>query len=67
MQRYNWDMFAAIWILQLANPGSLDRDHVWQLIRELGIREEVTRQLPFTQWLAPEPDGTYSAHQPWLE
>eukprot|EP00959_Pyramimonas_sp_CCMP1952_P200700 4197874-Pyramimonas_sp.AAC.1 len=40
MQRYKWDMFAAIWILQLANPGGLDRDHVWQLIRELGIREE---------------------------
>eukprot|EP00959_Pyramimonas_sp_CCMP1952_P348109 7291296-Pyramimonas_sp.AAC.1 len=27
IQRYKWDMFAAIWILQLANPGSLDRDH----------------------------------------
>eukprot|EP00959_Pyramimonas_sp_CCMP1952_P258643 5406684-Pyramimonas_sp.AAC.1 len=40
IQRYNWDMFAAIWILQLASPGSLGRDHVWQLIRELGIREE---------------------------
>eukprot|EP00959_Pyramimonas_sp_CCMP1952_P041749 873117-Pyramimonas_sp.AAC.1 len=65
--RYNWDLFAAIWILQLADPGNPDRDHVFQLISELGIREETTRQLPFTQWLSPEPDPTYTAHHPWLE
>eukprot|EP00959_Pyramimonas_sp_CCMP1952_P116275 2431079-Pyramimonas_sp.AAC.1 len=44
--RYNWD--AAIWILQLADPSNLDRDRVFQLINELGIKEEATRQLPFT-------------------
>eukprot|EP00959_Pyramimonas_sp_CCMP1952_P431756 9042226-Pyramimonas_sp.AAC.1 len=44
--RYNWDLFAAIWILQLADPSTLDRYHVFQLINEL---EEVTRQLPFSQ------------------
>ena len=65
--RYNWDMFGAIWLLQLAGPAHLERDHVFQLLRELGIREEATRQLPFSQWLAPEPDVTYTAHHAWLD
>ena len=65
--RYNWDMFGAIWLLQLTGPAHLERDHVFQLLCELGIREEATRQLPFSQWLAPEPDITYTAHHAWLD
>eukprot|EP00959_Pyramimonas_sp_CCMP1952_P249957 5225390-Pyramimonas_sp.AAC.1 len=30
--RYSWDLFAAIWIFQLADPSNLDRKHVFQLI-----------------------------------
>eukprot|EP00959_Pyramimonas_sp_CCMP1952_P076983 1609061-Pyramimonas_sp.AAC.1 len=62
--RYNWVILAAIWILQLTDPSNLDRDHVFQLINQLGIKDEVTRQLPFTQRLSPEPDPTYTAHHP---
>eukprot|EP00959_Pyramimonas_sp_CCMP1952_P263605 5512948-Pyramimonas_sp.AAC.1 len=35
IRRYSWDLYAAIWMLQLTDPATLERDHLHQLIREL--------------------------------
>eukprot|EP00959_Pyramimonas_sp_CCMP1952_P121210 2534472-Pyramimonas_sp.AAC.1 len=67
IRRYNWDLYAAIWMHQLTDPATLERDPLNQLIGELSIKEEVTTQLPFARWLSLEPDPTYTAHHPWLE
>ena len=38
--RYNWLMFGAVWLLQYVNPTHIERDHLYQLLGELGISEE---------------------------
>ena len=65
ISRYNWNMFAVIWILQYIDPVRLDRDHFHQIMDELGISEATQRLNPFAQWARRSPDPSYTAHNPF--
>ncbi|CAK0816131.1 unnamed protein product [Prorocentrum cordatum] len=62
IQRYCWDVFTMLWLIQLTGPMRLKRDHVYQLLQDHGIAGNFYRQSPFQQWPAPvgEVDPQYT-------